>query len=112
MTSTGNGNGGALASSRVPGGDYDLDVGESRIVELRMPANVTVSAKINRVEKEALVALARMLGISQSSLIRMAIRKFVLDYYKECGGDSEGSIARLVEVIERASDDHNASCPE
>ncbi|GAB6148341.1 hypothetical protein JCM10135_08830 [Stetteria hydrogenophila] len=71
-----------------------------------LPANKTVSAKVSAAEKNALAFLSRKLGVSQSTLIRIAIRRLIVDYYKRCGGEDEGYLSGLVKLFEKSLEDY------
>ncbi len=99
--------GGSLTSADLVSNDLD---DTNHIINLKMPANVTISAKVSRAEKDALKILSKALGVSQSTLIRLAVKKLIIEYYKNCSNEFEGHISILAEVLEKTIENEELLC--
>jgi hypothetical protein len=84
--------------------------GDKHVINLKMPANVTISAKVSRAEKDALKSLSKALGVSQSTLIRIAIKKLIIEYYRNCRGEIGEHISILAEVLEKTIESEGLLC--
>ena len=74
--------------------------------EIRMPANVTVSSKISQAEKDALDSISKAIGLSLSTLIRFAIRRIIMEYYRKCGSKININ-SSLISILERVVNEEN-----
>lgn len=99
--------GGPLASANLVSSDTDCT---NHTFNLKMPANVTISAKVSRAEKDALKILSKALGVSQSTLIRLAIKKLIIEYYKNCSNEPDDHISILAEVLEKTIENEELLC--
>lgn len=107
MASRSRGVGNVFTSTGIITNDYN---NKKYTINLKMPANVTISAKVSRAEKDALTSLSKTLGVSQSTLIRLAIKKLIIEYYRSCRGEIRERISVLAEILEKTIESEVSLC--